>query len=83
MADLTTMIGRTHTPDHRGGVVRWSTRGEPGPMPQELLVTLTAPGELVDEWARFALAVVTDIPAEGVPEGVTLVMVDPQVIVRQ
>jgi hypothetical protein len=82
MADLMAMIGRTHTPDHRGGVVRWSTRGEPGPMPQELLVTLTAPGELVDEWARFALAVVSDIPIDGGTGLATLVMVDPEVLVR-
>jgi hypothetical protein len=48
-----------------------------------LLVTIAAPGQVVPEWWRYGVAVVTDIPLDGVPGGATLVLVDPQCVVKQ
>jgi hypothetical protein len=37
-----------------------------------VLVSLTPPGQVVPEWARYKVAVVTDLPGD-----VTVVLVDP------
>jgi hypothetical protein len=44
-----------------------------------LLISMTAPGAVVPEWERYAMAVIDDVPDDGA----TLVLIDPARFVKQ